>query len=110
MQMAISQSKEKISEMEKGIATATKSLNEVAKLKKNVQRVNSALEQNQRELIVESYRVKSGDTLEAIAKAHSTTVETLCKINHLDNELIFLEKYQPTLLQQKKNWHQGIYS
>lgn len=88
MQKAISQSKEKITEMEKCIASATKSLNEVAKLKKNVQRVNQAIEQNYKELIVESYRVKSGDTLDAIAKAHSTTVETLCKINHLENERI----------------------
>ncbi len=88
MHKAIAQSKEKISEMEKTIALASKSLTDVAKLKKNVQRVSQAMQQNHKELIVESYRVKTGDTLDAIAKNHSTTIETLCKINHLDNERI----------------------
>ena len=86
MHRAIAQSKEKINEMEKTIAQAAKSMGDVARLKKSVQRVNQAIEQSHKELIVESYRVKSGDTLEAIAKNYHTTVETLLKMNHLENE------------------------
>ncbi len=86
MHRAIAQSKEKINEMEKSIAQASKSVGEVARLKKNVERVSQAIEQSHKELIVESYRVKTGDTIEAIAKNYHTSVETLLKINRLENE------------------------
>ena len=88
MHKAISQSKDKINEIEKSIAIASKSMNEVSKLKKSIHRVNQALEQGQKEFIVESYRVRSGDTLDAIAKNYGTSVETLCKINRLETEKI----------------------
>lgn len=85
MHIALSQSKAKISEMEKSLSLATKSMSEVTKLKKNMQKVNQAIEQSPREFIVESYRVKAGDTLETIAKRSNTSIETLCKINHLED-------------------------
>lgn len=88
MHQAIAQGKEKINEMERNLAVATKSIGEVSKLKKNVERIGQALRENAFELMVESYRVKTHDTLESIAKNNHTNVETLCKINRLDSDKI----------------------
>ena len=88
MHKAIAQGKDKISEMEKILAQTSKSMSEIAKLKKNVSKVNHVLETSYREFIVDSYRVKSGETLDVIAKNFHTTPDTLLKINHLENDRI----------------------
>lgn len=88
MGKAIAQSKERINEMERTLTLQSKSGQDVAKLKKEVDRVAKALEQTGRCLVVDTYRVKLGDTLVSIAEEYSTNLETLQKINRLDTEKV----------------------
>lgn len=85
---AIAQSKDRINEMERIIALQSKSANEMAKLKKNVEKVASLVEGGKQAITIEPYTVKSGETLEEIAKNFDTSSSALLKINKLDSEKI----------------------
>jgi LysM repeat protein len=66
---ALTQFKERIGELEQELFSQNRKFNELAK----------------KPLI---YKVKPGDSLEKIAKAHKTAVEKIKKLNHLDQDLI----------------------
>lgn len=85
---AIAQSKDRINEMEKIIALQSKSANEVAKLKKNVEKVAQLVEGGTQAISIEPYTVKSGDTLEEIARSFGTSPSDLVKMNKLDSEKV----------------------
>lgn len=66
---ALTQFKDRINELEQEIFSQNRKYDEIAK----------------KTLI---YKVKPGDSLEKIAKAHKTAVEKIKKLNHLDHDLI----------------------
>ncbi|MCI5051617.1 MAG: LysM peptidoglycan-binding domain-containing protein [Simkaniaceae bacterium] len=76
---ALTQYKDKIGEMERNIATYSKSMRELAKVRKNLGALSQA---------TVSYIVKSGDSLDRIARAHSTTAQKLKELNHLKTDKI----------------------
>ena len=86
MHKAISQSKDRINEMERVIALQSKSMSEVAKLKRSVDKVNQFVESGFKEISIEPYHVKAGEQLDEIAKIFGTTTETLQKINRLESD------------------------
>jgi LysM repeat protein len=63
---------------------------EVVKLKSTLNSISQAIQKKSptSEKTSETYRVKSGDSLDKIAKSHSTTAENLKKINGLDSDRI----------------------
>jgi LysM repeat protein len=78
--IALSQFKNRIVELESEILTQGRKLETIAKLKDGL--MKSA----------RTYKVKAGDSLEKIAKAHKTDVVTLKQINHLQNDLIVVDQ------------------
>jgi len=88
---ALSQYKERINELEKEILQQKRRFEEVAKLRNTLESVAKTI----RAATTGSgpfftYKVKSGDSLEKIAKVHKTSVEALKNINKLDNDLIVI--------------------
>ena len=86
---ALSQYKNRIAELEKEIIKHKRHFQEVSKLKNTLESVAKTIRQatgatNQ----YFTYKVKSGDSLERIAKIHKTTVDAIKNINHLDHDLI----------------------
>jgi len=92
MQKALAQYREKIGEIERNISLHNQTIAEMAKVKDHL-RTLSEIAISQGTMEVEGrhflpYRVKSGDTLDKIAKEHRTSAEMLRKINHMNNDLI----------------------
>lgn len=80
---ALSQYKGKIHEIESTIQGQDQKFHEVAKLRTLLERISSSGN-------YETYTVKSGDSLEKIAKVHQTHVEAIKRLNHLKDDLIVI--------------------
>lgn len=78
---ALSQFKDRIGELEEEIQTQNRRFEEVSKLKGHIETLAKGKD-------FRLYRVKPGDSLEKIARAHKTAVEKIKKINGLDQDLI----------------------
>jgi len=83
---SLTQYKSTINELEKNSIAQAQRLEEVKKLKQTLEAIASSLKVDGAAFI--SYKVKAGDSLEKIAKAHKTNVDYLKKINNLDQDLI----------------------
>ncbi len=78
--LALAQFKNRMVELESEILTQSRKLDTIAKLKDGLIKSTKV------------YKVKAGDSLEKIAKAHKTDVATLKQINHLQNDLIVVDQ------------------
>lgn len=82
---ALSQYKDKIAQFEKSITFQNQQINELIKLKDGVAKLTQL--ENQK-----VYTVKSGDSLEKIARENSTNVEVLKKLNQMTTDLIVIDQ------------------
>ncbi len=80
---ALAQFKDRINELETEILSQNRRFDELAKLRGYIENLSKGLNGESK-----LYRVKSGDSLEKIARFHKTAVEKIKKINHLDQDLI----------------------
>ncbi len=65
-----------------------KKFEEISKLKTTLSTLSKSISAPQETGSFSVYRVKSGDTLEKIARMHNTTVAELKRINHLEHDRI----------------------
>jgi len=82
---ALSQYKDKIAQFEKSITFQNQQINELIKIKDGVAKLTQL--ENQK-----VYTVKSGDSLEKIARQHGTNVEELKKLNQMTTDLIVIDQ------------------
>ncbi len=80
---ALTQFKDRIGELEQEILGHNHRLDEVGKLKGRVEHLAKGFRGE-----TKAYKVKPGDSLEKIARAHKTSVERIKKLNDLDQDLI----------------------
>lgn len=80
---ALTQFKDRISELEEGIFSQNRKFDELAKLKGNIETLAKGISGD-----FKIYKVKPGDSLEKIARAHKTAVEKIKKLNDLEQDLI----------------------
>ncbi|MBN1915114.1 MAG: LysM peptidoglycan-binding domain-containing protein [Parachlamydiales bacterium] len=83
--IALTQYKQKITELEKMILSQNRRFEEISSLKQTLQSLATALDVSLSENI---YIVKPGDSLDRIAKNHRTSVAKLKEINDLKHDLI----------------------
>lgn len=89
MSAALSQYKNRMDELESELIACARRFDEISKLKKTLEHIAHAIgEINHAQGHL--YKVKPGDTLEKIARAHKTDVEQLKKINELEKDLIVI--------------------
>lgn len=88
MRKALSQSKTKMGDIEQGVIAHTKALEELTTLKKDLKKLSLLVRDPLPKYMLETYRVRKGDTLGDIAKARSVNIDTLMQINHLETETI----------------------
>lgn len=81
---ALSQFKNRIEELENSILSQNRRLEALSKVKGNLETLAKSLKGEG----YKTYKVKPGDSLEKIAKAHKTGVDLIKKLNHLDQDLI----------------------
>jgi LysM repeat protein len=81
---ALSQFKGRIGELEQEIFSQNRRFDEVAKLKGNIETLAKGFHTESFKI----YKVKPGDSLEKIARAHKTAVEKIKKLNDLGQDLI----------------------
>lgn len=74
----------KITNLEKDVQVHHENFQEVAKLRGTMIQLSKTLTKAHQK----TYKVRSGDTLEKIAKLHNTTAEDIKKINNLSSDLI----------------------
>ncbi len=84
--LALTQHKQKINELENLLLTQNQRLNELAKIKITLEDIVKTMKTDSSNYFI--YKVKSKDSLEKIAKANNVTVESLKKLNNLENDLI----------------------
>ncbi|MCF7851795.1 MAG: LysM peptidoglycan-binding domain-containing protein [Simkaniaceae bacterium] len=84
---ALGQYKDKIKDLEQSIAFHNEVIAEIGKLKRHFKEI-SALHQEGHGL--RAYTVKSGDSLQKIAKNYNTSIDALKKINELNDDLILV--------------------
>lgn len=82
---ALAQYKDKISQFEKAIQTQNSQLQEIVKIKESLTKLAHAETSN-------TYIVKSGDSLEKIARDHHTTVEKIKRLNGMNSDLIVVDQ------------------
>ena len=88
---ALTQYKSRINELEKEIFKQTYRLNDVAKLKGTLENIVHSMRQSSLEgIYLEKYKVKSGDSLEKIARRYKISVDALKKANNLNDDLIVI--------------------
>jgi len=80
---ALTQYQDKINEVEKHIVQQNLKLGEVSAIKNTIKELLKSTTQTF------TYTVKNGDTLERIAKTYSTSVETLKRINKVQDDVIY---------------------
>jgi peptidoglycan endopeptidase LytE len=76
----------KLDQLEHEISSHEKQLDEIVKLKGTLTSISQAIGENRPSNSV--YKVKAGDSLEKIARAHQMTVSSLKNLNHLKNDKI----------------------
>lgn len=80
---ALAQFKDRIGELEQEIFSQNRRFEEVAKLKGHIENLAKGFTGE-----FKIYKVKPGDSLEKIARAHKTGVDKIKKLNDLDQDLI----------------------
>ena len=80
---ALSQFKDRIGELEQEIFGQNRKFEELSKLKGHIENLAKGISGDFR-----IYKVRPGDSLEKIARAHKTAVEKIKKLNQLDQDLI----------------------
>lgn len=83
--LALTQFKNRIEELESEITSQNRKLEAVVRLKNTLEALTKSLKPK-------TYKVKSGDSLEKIARAYQTDVATLKKMNELHNDLIVVDQ------------------
>lgn len=83
---ALTQFKTRILELEREIIAQNQRFDELAKVRGTLESLAKTVKNGTESARL--YRVKKGDTLEQIAKAHDTTVEKIKKWNQLDKDFI----------------------
>lgn len=81
---ALSQYKDRIAQFEKVMTVQTQQINECGKLKESIEKLT--------QLELKTYTIKSGDSLEKIAREHGTNAEELKKLNQLTSDLIVVDQ------------------
>jgi LysM repeat protein len=84
----LTQFKNRIEELEKEQIAQMRKLDAISKLKANIETLASSLQKEDSKIGLKTYRVRSGDSLEKIAKMHKTDVAHLKQWNHLESDLI----------------------
>jgi len=82
---ALSQYKDKIAQFEKAIQGQNVQLQEISKIKEGITKLAEV--ENPK-----TYKVKSGDSLEKIARDNHTTVEELKRLNQMTTDLIVIDQ------------------
>jgi len=82
--LALVQFKDRIGEMEQELISGQRRFEEIGKLKSNIENLAKALQASDLKI----YKVRSGDSLEKIAKSNKTTVEKIKKLNGMEQDLI----------------------
>ena len=82
--LALTQFKDRIEELERELLTQNRRLETFGKVKGNMETLAKSLKGDE----IKSYRVRPGDSLEKIAKAHKTSIDRIKKLNHLEQDLI----------------------
>lgn len=86
---SLTQFKDKIEELEKQFSLHSRKYDEMLKLKNTLENLATAIQKEEWDSPqIKIYKVKAGDSLERIAKAHQTSSQYLKKLNHLDKDLI----------------------
>jgi len=85
---ALAQYKDRINELEKQILSQNSKFEEIVKLKGTLETLAKAIQNDASRQQVKIYKVKAGDSLEKIARAHQISVEYLKRINNLEQDLI----------------------
>lgn len=80
---ALSQYKDKIAQFEKAIHAQNEQLKQISQIKDGISKLT---------IVPKTYTVRPGDSLEKIARAHGTTVETLKEHNQMDSDLIVVDQ------------------
>lgn len=80
---ALAQFKARITELEQEIFSQNRKFDEIAKLKGHIENLGKGFAGD-----FKVYRVKPGDSLEKIARAHKTAVDKIKKLNDLEQDLI----------------------
>ena len=92
---ALSQATNEIHQFQTQLSAQDERLNEVNKLKGTLNSIAKAVTDRSATSTpssssVKTYRVKAGDSLEKIARAHQTTAESIRKLNHLNHDKIIV--------------------
>ena len=82
--MALIQFKDRIEELEREIQTQNRRLEALSKVKGNIETLAKSLKGEAYKI----YKVRPGDSLEKIAKAHKTGVDRIKQLNQLEQDLI----------------------
>ncbi|HSW72039.1 MAG TPA: LysM peptidoglycan-binding domain-containing protein [Chlamydiales bacterium] len=86
---SLTQFKEKIEELEKQFSLHSRKYDEMLKLKGTLETLSLNLQKESNDSpLIKIYKVRAGDSLEKIAKAHQTNSQYLKKINQLEKDLI----------------------
>lgn len=85
--MALTQFKDRITELESEILVQSRKLDTLTKLKTSLDTLVKVLKADEK-----VYKVKPGDSLEKIAKAHKVDVATLKEMNQLQQDLIAIDQ------------------
>lgn len=86
--LALTQFKGRLEEIEKEIISQNRRLEALVKLKGNIEAIAKSMKSDGQKI----YKVKPGDSLEKIAKAHRTDVSTLKQLNQLKQDLIVVDQ------------------
>lgn len=93
---AISQTKSKLVSIEKQLETQMSSLNSLQDAVKSIMEAlqikDPSSKSAQHNGATKKYKIKTGDTLEKIAKAHQTTTQVLKELNHLSSDRIVVNQ------------------
>lgn len=86
------QTAEALSEYKDKCQDLDQRFDELAKLKGTLTSISKSLAAKPAETSTATYRIQPGDSLEKIARRYNTTVETLKKLNRLENDRIIVGK------------------
>lgn len=90
----LTKSQDRFVQFEKEIAAQNSRLDEVVKLKSTLNSISKAIspKASSDDVNERTYKVKGGDSLEKIARAHHTSVSMLKKLNQIDNDRIQVDQ------------------